>query len=183
MVIKNKKSLIIGGLLATAILASGCADKDADKPKDDAASTEQATKTEQNRPIVVYGDIVNSHEVEDAICVVNSRFEQGWRIVFRASVNDAETKELIEDADVKVVLGTGDEFDMELIPNGQEATMLYSFAWDIPEDFPTGTLDYKIVANVNGKEYTYEPFDVSLSKMTIIESTGDAATETATEGE
>lgn len=177
MAVKNKKSFIIGGLLAIGIISSGCSDQEADKPKEDAPATEQQAQEEQDGPFVVYGDIVNSHFVEDAICVVNSRFEQGWRIVFRASVNDVESGELIEDANVKVVLGTGEEFDMELIPNGEEGTLLYSYAWTIPDDFPTGTLDYEIVADVNGEEYTYKPFDVSLSKMTIIEPTGDSGSE------
>lgn len=137
----------------------------------DNTSNENTTESDGNHLVVVQGDTINSHEVEDAICVVNSRFEQGWRMVFRASVTDAETGEAIDDAEVKVVLEDGQEFEMEYGDHGTDdvETMLYTIAWSIPDDYPTGTLDYKYVATVNGEEYEYEPFDVDLSKMTIIE--------------
>ncbi len=162
----TKKKFLAGSLLAVALVTSGCAQ---DQSKEESTPAEQSAAIEQQRNIVVYGDTINSHLIEEAICVVNSRFEQGQRLVFRASVNDTDTKEMIEDAKVKVMLATGEEFDMVLGPHGAEATPLYSVAWTIPEDFPTGTLDYEYVAEVDGEEYTYEPFDVSLSKLTIID--------------
>lgn len=157
---RNWKWILIAML--TLIIITGCNN---DK-KDD------ASKSGDSEPVVVvHGDTINSHEVEDAICVVNSRFEQGWRMVFRATVTDATTGESIDDAEVKVVLEDGQEFDMLLGDHGSDGkeTMLYTIGWTIPEDYPTGTLEYKYVATVDGKEYTFEPFDVDLSKMTIIE--------------
>lgn len=136
---------------------------------EDSSAESDANKGE--RKVVVHGDTINSSQVEDAICVVNSRFEQGWRMVFRATVTDLETNELIEDADVKVILENGDEFEMELGKHGDKGTLLYSVGWTIPEDFPTGSLNYQVIANVDGEEYIYEPFDVDLSKLTIIEPT------------
>src|SRR5699024_7230960 len=141
--------------------------EDVAENNEDNANTSGEENKESNgdEVVVVKGDTINSHEVEDAICVVNSRFEQGWRMVFRASVTDAETGESIEDADVKVVLEDGQEFDMEYGDHGTDdiETMLYTIAWTIPDDYPTGTLDYKYVATVDGQEYEYEPFDVDLS--------------------
>lgn len=152
--LKKKAFSLIGSTILGAALLTGC------------AGEEKAAE----KHIAVSGDTINSHLVEDAVCVVNSRFEQGQRLVFRADVTDLDTGESVEDAKVKVVLGDGETFDMERGPHGEEGTMLYSVAWTIPEDFPTGTLDYKYVAEVDGKEYTYEPFNVSLSKLTIIAS-------------
>lgn len=160
MSLKKKGAVLIGSLLVVGMLATGCNSKEASAP-----NAEQS--------IVVHGDTINSHLVESAICVQNSRFEQGQRLVFRASVNDAATGKLIEDAKVKVVLGNGEEYEMVLGNHGEEQTPLYSYGYTIPEDAPTGTLDYKYVAEVNGKTAVYEPFNVSLSKLTIVEKSGN----------
>ncbi|HWL25715.1 MAG TPA: hypothetical protein VNR38_18530 [Ureibacillus sp.] len=133
-----------------------------------------STASTESAKVIVLGDTINSHFQADAICVVDSRFERGHRLVFRANILDASTNSTIEDAKVKVVLATGEEFEMVLGPHGEEATLLYSVGWTIPDDFPTGTLDYKYVAEVDGEEYIYEPFNVSLSKLTILEKGAEA---------
>lgn len=164
MLIRKNRGLTLFALLfMVLILLAACR---GNGEESEANSTEQETPAN----VVVKGDTINSHTVEDAVCIVNSRFEQGWRMLFRASVIDENTGELIEDADVKVALETGEEFEMELGPHGQEETLLYTVPWEIPADFTTGTLNYEIIATVDGEEYTYEPFDVEPSKLTIIES-------------
>ncbi|WP_080873716.1 hypothetical protein [Oceanobacillus timonensis] len=166
MRIKKRKGWMLSVLLfGLLFLLAACGGEEADS---EASSTEQ--EKEETPNVVVTGDTINSHTVEHAVCVVNSRFEQGWRMLFRASVTDENTGEIIEDADVKAVLETGEEFEMELGPHGPEETLLYTVPWEIPEDFTTGTLDYEIIATVDGEEYTFEPFDVEPSKLTIIES-------------
>lgn len=156
-------------MLFAGLLVAGCSGNDSTKEED----TEATTATEEPS-IVVFGDTINSHLQADAVCVVDSRFERGHTIVFRANVVDQETNKTVEDAKVKVVLATGDEYEMKIGPHGEEGTLLYTVSWTIPDDFPTGTLDYKIVAEVDGKEYTYQPFDVSLSKLTILEKGEEA---------
>lgn|SRR5699024_5184772 len=166
-------------LLLVSMLIVACGGETAeDVTTEEEVTTEESEKTTEEEVeeatsgnVVVHADTINSSQVEDAVCVVNSRFEQGWRMVFRASVTDLDTDEFIEDADVKVVLENGEEFEMELGEHGDDGTLLYSVGWTIPEDFPTGSLDYKVVATVDGEEYVYEPFDVELSKLTIIEPT------------
>jgi len=160
---KNRIKLLLVSLFVL-IIAVGCANNN--------DGNDSASNGGGDKPVVaIHGDTINSHEVEDAICVVNSRFEQGWRMVFRASVEDAVTGESIDDAEVKVVLEDGQEFEMEYGDHGSDdvETMLYTIAWSIPDDYPTGSLEYKYVATVDGEEYEFEPFDVDLSKMTIIE--------------
>lgn len=174
---KKKAFSIMFMLLLSVGNIAGCSNSASDdateseETNNDTTEEEATSDEEKSDAIVVQADTINSHEVEDAICVVNSRFEQGWRMVFRANVMDAASDEVIEDADVKVVLETGEEFEMELGDHGSDdtETMLYTIAWTIPDDFPTGTLDYEIIATVDGEDYVYEPFDVDLSKMTIIE--------------
>lgn len=161
-----KKRNFLARVLFATLLVTGCSEDD---------SSKEPEKTETSEPpIVVLGDTINSHLQADAVCVVDSRFERGHTIVFRANVLDQATNKTVEDAKVKVVLATGDEYEMKLGPHGEEGTLLYTVSWTIPDDFPTGTLDYQIVAEVDGKEYTYQPFDVSLSKLTILEKGEEA---------
>lgn len=167
--VKKRKRHLLAGLLFAGLLVAGCNGNVSTKEDD----TETTTATEE-ASIVVLGDTINSHLQADAVCVVDSRFERGHTIVFRANVVDQETNQTVEDAKVKVVLATGDEYEMKIGPHGEEGTLLYTVSWTIPDDFPTGTLDYKIVAEVDGKEFTYQPFDVSLSKLTILEKGEEA---------
>lgn len=150
----NKKILmVLGTALLSVIILAGC------------NSGEESKGTE----VALFGDVITSHTVEDAPCVVTSRIEQGQRLIFRAKVEDLDSKEILEDAKVKLVLGTGEEFDMDLGPHGEEGTLLYTVPYDIDADAPTGVLEYKYVAEVDGEEYTYEPFDVEPSLLTVIE--------------
>lgn len=152
-------------LLLVSMLIVACGGEQAEPVTDE----QEEVIEEEGRAIFVHGDTINSAQVEDAVCVVNSRFEKGQMLVFRAVVKDAISGEEIEDANVKVVLETGDEFEMEYGPHGEEETMLYTVPWTIPDDFPTGTVNYQIIAEVDGEEYTYEPFNVEPSLLTIID--------------
>lgn len=168
---KAKGSLIASALLASMI-AAGCTEEDVqvvDSEQSTAETETTETAASEAPAVVVKGDTINSHFQADAVCVVDSRFERGHSIVFRANVIDSKTNETIEDAKVKVVLGNGEEYEMKMGPHGEEGTILWTVLWTIPDDFPTGTLDYKIIADVDGTEYTHEPFNVSLSKLTILE--------------
>lgn len=153
MLLKRRGVVLAVFLLVLALALAGCSTKE----------------TVEQRQLVVHGDTINSHLIEDAICVQNSRFERGQRLVFRATVNDAATGELIKDAKMKVVLSTGDEFEMVLGEHGSEKTEIYTYGFTIPDDFPTGTIDYKYVAEVGEQTATFEPFNVSLSKLTVLE--------------
>ncbi|SOB90035.1 hypothetical protein SAMN05880501_10188 [Ureibacillus xyleni] len=169
---KTKGSLFVSALLA-ALIAAGCTEEEVKVVDTEQSTPEEAETTEtaasEEAAVIVKGDTINSHFQADAVCVVDSRFERGHSLVFRANVIDSKTNATIEDAKVKVVLGNGEEYEMKMGPHGEEGTILWTVLWTIPDDFPTGTLDYKLIAEVDGKEYTHEPFNVSLSKLTILE--------------
>lgn len=171
--LRKHKGKLFAGILFASLFVAGCSGGDSSSTPSEVDSNPSNEAT-QERQIIVLGDTINSHHQADAICVVDSRFERGHTLVFRASVIDQATNELVEDAKVKAVLATGDEYEMKLGPHGQEATLLWTVSWTVPDDFPTGTLDYQIIAEVDGKEYAYEPFDVSLSKLTILEKGEEA---------
>ncbi len=114
--------------------------------------------------LVVSGDTLLSH-----VCVAQSRYYPGDRIIFRALVTDSKDGSLVEDAKVKLVFENGEEMEMVLGMHGQENTELWSVGYDVPESAPTGTLEYKVVAEHGKKKAEYVPYNVSLSKVTIVE--------------
>lgn len=114
--------------------------------------------------LVVSGDTLLSH-----VCVAQSRYYPGDRIIFRALVTDSSDGTLVEDAAVKLVFDNGEEMEMLLGVHGQEATELWSVGYDVPENAATGTLNYKVVAEYDGKKTEFEPYNVSLSKLTIVD--------------
>lgn len=173
---RKSKGKFFASALFASILFAGCNGDEIEVIDESTAPDSEDAENTAESAVIVVGDTINSHHQKDAVCVVDSRFERGHTLVFRASVTDNETNETLEDAKVKAVLATGDEYEMKLGPHGEEATPLWTVAWEVPEDFPTGTLDYKIVAEVDGKEYTYEPFNVSLSKLTILEKGAESQT-------
>jgi len=45
----------------------------------------------------------------------------------------------------------------------------WSFFWTIPDDFPTGSLGYKVHATMNnGERVTWEPFTRPATQLTVI---------------
>ena len=42
--------------------------------------------------------------------------------------------------------------------------------WPIPDDHPTGSMSYKIIVKaLDGKTYTWSPFNVPASQITIVD--------------
>lgn len=154
---KKKFFMLLTGAILSVIILVGCSDN----------------KDKESSEAVLFGDVITSHTVEEAPCVVTSRVERGQRLIFRAKLEDLESHEILEGAKVKLVLGTGEELDMELGPHGAEGTLLYSVPLEIADDAPTGVLEYKFVAEVDGEDYSYEPFDVEPSKLTVVETAGE----------
>lgn len=149
---KRKITCLAAGLLLAGALA-GCSSE---------VSSDGVKSVKGD--LVVTGDTLLSH-----VCVAQSRYYPGDRIVFRALVTDSKNNEIVESANVKLVLDNGEELPMVLGKHGEEATQLWSVGYDVPADAPTGTIDYKIVAENGNKKAEFEPFNVSLSKVTIVE--------------
>lgn len=149
--LRKKISHLTAGLLLAGALV-GCS-------SDAASDGVKSVKGD----LVVNGDTLLSH-----VCVAQSRYHPGDRIVFRALVTDSSNNELVDSANVKLVFGNGQEMPMVLGKHGEEATQLWSVGYDVPADAQTGTLDYKIVAENGKKKAEYNPFNVSLSKVTIV---------------
>lgn len=160
---KGKLSVLLGGALVFGLLA-GCNSNSSEPADAEQEPTEQQEEqqTDAETPLVVYGDTINGEG-----CVVSSRFKHGDKIVFRATAVDGFTKEQLQDAEIKVIIN-GEELPMRLGPHGEKETMFWTAAYIVPDDAPTGTLDFKYVATIDGVEAEYTQFDVTPSLLTIV---------------
>jgi hypothetical protein len=124
------------------------------------------------------GDIVK-HNLDNGqagpFCVLQSRFMRGeavaWRTrILQANGTPADDKVL---KSVVVELGNGQKVALEYGPHGDPPTdYFWANSWTIPQNHPTGSLGYKVVATMqNGTVVTWEPFTRPASQLWVIEGT------------
>ncbi|MFD2117196.1 hypothetical protein ACFSTH_12385 [Paenibacillus yanchengensis] len=99
----KKSLLVVVSMLMVIGLLAGCSTSN--------SKNEGALKGD----LVVSGDTLLSH-----VCVAQSRYYPGDRIVFRALVTDSSDQSLVEDAKVKLVFDNGEEMEMLLGIHGEE---------------------------------------------------------------
>lgn len=120
-----------------------------------------------------------------AICLQTSAFKAGEQVVWRARVLDVSTGQdpgeegknrvAIEERGLKVTayLENGQSFPMRYAPHpgrpkpGESVVWLWSTAWNIPDDYPTGRLKWWIV--VTDKTRAFVRFDPIGSEPITIE--------------
>jgi hypothetical protein len=108
-------------------------------------------------------------------CVLSSEYRKGEMVVFRARVTDAHTGQALDAsgvASVTLEVSNGQKFPMKFGPHPPKNSTdnFWTAAWMIPEDHPTGSFTYKVIAtNKNGASFTWEPFKIVASNLTIIE--------------
>src|SRR5262245_3477068 len=99
-------------------------------------------------------------------CIQSGVFKRGMRIVFRFEVLDTSTGKRVTDRDgatLKVVLPHGEEVSARWAIRGSAAAMpdsawMWDSSWDIPPDYPLGSLDYRItVTTKDGRMTTFTP--------------------------
>ncbi len=161
---KKKGMVLLVGLLVVALLA-GCSTKENSAPQTAEPETVIVKEPVELNNLVVYGDTV-----ADKICVLDNRFTRGEKIVFRATAIDVNTNAVDEGAELNIVLATGDTVPMKFGKHGDDQFWVGTFV--IPEDFPTGPLDYKITAKLGEKTGEYKQFAVAPSLLTVVENEG-----------
>jgi hypothetical protein len=85
-------------------------------------------------------------------CVQSGVFKRGMRLVFRFEVLDTSTGKRVTDKDgatVRVRLPHGEEVAARWAIRGSVAALpdsawMWDASWDIPPDYPVGSLDYSI---------------------------------------
>lgn len=173
--------------LVVAALALASCGQSAEEVEDTTPSTVAAQGALAIQADTVSGPLNIPEEMRgSAVCVQQSRFARNSEIVWRARVIDPVTGDELSDEaldTVVVVLGDGQELEMRYGPHPRDnpTDSFWTTSFDVPDDFPTGTLDYEIVAtDPDGNTASYKPFDVAPSLLTITDEVLEPIEEEAT---
>jgi hypothetical protein len=129
---------------------------------------------QQAKRLFFEGDLVR-HALENQagpFCVLTSQFKRkeavAWRIRVLDSTGDVADDKLLKS--VVVELGDGQKLPAHYGPHGKPPTdFFWSLRWEIPADFPTGSLGYKVIATMmDDTTQTWEPFKRAPSQLTVI---------------
>jgi len=142
------------------------------------------SRTEPAGKLFFEGDIVN-HRLdgqEGPFCVLQSQYMRGeavaWRI--RAILPSGEVATDTALTSMEVVLGNGERLATEYRTHGNPPTdAFWSVFWTVPDDFPTGSLGYKVEAKMlDGSVVMWEPFTRPATQLTVIEGQPQMASAT-----
>ncbi len=132
--------------------------------------------TAQARNLFFEGDMVRGHTQDGATgpsCVLTSEYKRLESVVWRIRVLD-ETGAMVNNEGLKslaVQLSNGETFDMHYgkHPRGKATDEFWATSWRVPAEFPTGTIEYKVIAtDMDGTTHEWAPFNVVMSKLTVI---------------
>ena len=99
-------------------------------------------------------------------CIQTGVFKRGMRMVVRFEVLDTATGRRVTDKDgatIKLLLPHGEEVPGRWTIRGSVAAMpdsawMWDTTWDIPPDYPIGSLDYRILVTAkDGRTATFTP--------------------------
>ena len=99
-------------------------------------------------------------------CIQSGVFKRGMRMVVRFEILDTSTGKRVTDKDganIKLLLPHGEEIPGRWTIRGSVAAMpdsawMWDTTWDIPPDYPVGSLDYRIAITVkDGRTATFTP--------------------------
>jgi len=123
---------------------------------------------------------------------LNSQYLQGEEVVFRVRLTDPATGELLPESlsklmadkpssDALATMSQGYKVDVQLSdgqtiplkfgghPGSNPVDYFWAGSWSIPANYPTGAMNYKVVATTpDGRSGTYEPYNVGSSKLTVV---------------
>jgi hypothetical protein len=132
---------------------------------------------EQAKKLFFEGDLVR-HPLENQkgpFCVLSNQFKRkeavAWRIRVLDSAGDVADDKVLKS--VVVELGDGQKLPARYGPHpprGAPPTdYFWSVHWEIPADYPTGSLGYKVIATMmDDRTQTWEPFTRAPSQLTVI---------------
>lgn len=148
------------------------------QPASVAASSASATPPAAVEVLFIDADTVlgptNLTEEERPLktCVQVSRYAHNEEIVWRVKVFDPLTGEPMDDTQLEslqVVMGD-QTLDLHYGPHPQDNPVdnFWTVGWEVPEDYPTGTISYTIEATaVDGRTGTWEQFGVEAAMLTV----------------
>ncbi len=121
-------------------------------------------------------------------CMKSSIFKRGQHMVWRMTLIDATTGQVLQGDDVEtavIKLPNGEELSMRYGRHGGEGgPWFWTGAWDIPMDYPLGSLNYSIDAlTVDGKSGTFTELKLQDSLIEVLRAADpDAQTPLTTGG-
>lgn len=135
-----------------------------------------AALAQEPTPLIIVTSVVAGHEnnTPELTCVQTSRFQHEEQIVWRAKIIDPGTGEEMADdvlEYVRVILPDGQTFDMGFGPHPSRDPVdeYWTLDWVIPADYPSGVLDYDIVAvALDGRTGKNVVFPIESSMLTIL---------------
>jgi hypothetical protein len=130
---------------------------------------------QEAQKLFIEGDIVRGNTpagITGPVCVLTNQFKRREKIVFRIRVRDVAGTPLDDKAlkGIVVELSDGQKFaaDYRARPPvavrktlglSEPLDYFWSAVWLIPEDYPTGSLSYKVVAtDMQGNTQSWAPF-------------------------
>lgn len=130
----------------------------------------------QEAPLIVFGDMVYGHEnpPEGRSCTLNNRFTHEQMVVWRVKVVDPASGVEMDDAELDTVelrLADGETFELTFgeHPPGDPTDAYWTTSWTIPTGYPTGVLDYTVLATApDGRTGELIPFPIESSTLTIV---------------
>lgn len=123
------------------------------------------------------GDMVRGRDrnlgASGPTCVLTSQFKRQEHVVWRVRIVGDGGENLGEDAidSVEVEIPSGEKFEMEFgtHPRREPTDSFWATSWQVPADYPTGSIGYKVVAvDKAGNSHEWQPFNVANSKLTVI---------------
>jgi hypothetical protein len=134
-----------------------------------------AQSTAENVPPIAPKLFFEGDMVLAQACVLNNRFRRNEGVVWRVRVLDPETGQQVDAKSLKslvIELADGQTIPMKHggHPRGGTDDRFWSTSWKVPENYPTGTFAYTVVAtDLNGEVTRWQPFAIKMSQLTIVD--------------
>jgi len=132
-------------------------------------------RAQEAKKLFFEGDIVRHALPAQAgpFCVLNNQYKRKEAVAFRIRIMEptgaiADNKVL---KSVVVELGDGQKVPAHYGPHGMPPTdYFWSIFWTIPENHPTGTVGYKIVATMmDGSTVDWKPFNRATTELMVVD--------------
>ena len=139
-----------------------------------AVTLASGAQAQQAKKLFFEGDIVRHALPNQAgpFCVLVNQYKHGeavaWRI--RAMLPSGEIADDKVLKSVVVEMGNGQKIPAHYGPHGNPPTdYFWSLHWDIPADYPTGSLGYKVIATMNDDSVVeWKPFNRATTALMIV---------------
>jgi hypothetical protein len=136
-------------------------------------------QAQQPQSIFIEGDMVRGNTGKGQTgptCVLNNQFKHNENAVFRVRVRDIYGKPLDDKGIQGVVIELSDGQKLPMRYGGHpprgSIDYFWSAGWVIPEDYPTGSLHYTVVAtDLQGRTQKWQSFQDPRSQIEVVAGT------------